>query len=195
MSMLQPVIFGGLVLLSGAAIVLPRLLQDRRQRAAALMPIDLAGPAVDGPGDAFLRRLVAPQLEPGERITHLGAMVTNVPLTVTMRAIAVGAAVAGGHGIVGGLAMRGVLGVLTDRRLLLVQTRKGAFGALLEDGARFEVRRADVRSSTVRGPWRLESTTLRATLQHQRAKQFTANDVFWRDAPRVLAAWAAETRA
>ena len=82
---------------------------------------------------------------------------------------------------------------MTDRRVILVMTRAGAFGPLLENTGTQTFDRDQIVRYKVGVGETLLSFEMRngnsVTLNFQRSKQFGNVDAFWRDVPRILDEW------
>jgi hypothetical protein len=176
------VVFGMVVAFAGIIVVQQRRAR-RWKREAALHPIDRSGPRHERAGDSYLRGQITPGLAPGEIVTHQAPCVFTTrgrEMVQAVTPLAVG-------------LRRGALVAVTDRRLIVVVTRAGAFGPLLENTGVVVIERTHIARHVFDGfQLSLELHGDRSViLQFQRSRRFGNIDAFWRDVPRILGEWTA----
>jgi hypothetical protein len=173
-----------LALVIGSRIV-RRMRTSRAIASDAAAPIAKEPPAVVTDGDRFIQAQLASRLHPGEAITH--------------QAYGVSARVGGGGvlAFISAAKQKGVLAALTGERLFLITTRVGAFSPLLENLGVEEIARADIRAVERSGARSLRVAladgTGRTIIVDGRATQFSNQDAFLRDLPRVVGGAASAT--
>ncbi|MBA3463723.1 MAG: hypothetical protein H0T46_27450 [Deltaproteobacteria bacterium] len=111
-------------------------------------------------GDAFMAHHLPPLLEPGEEIAAQAYFTSHDFRPPTMAgkgaagAVAVLAAVSGASGagaMLGAASQKAGYAALTDRRLVVIQARVGAFGPLFENRGVVEIPRGGITSVTQQG--------------------------------------------
>jgi hypothetical protein len=154
----------------------------RRARARDdATPVTLGPPALRTEADRFVDAQVRPLLRPGEQVQHQAYTLSGEPTGTLLGAARSAAAAA--H-----------FAVLTDQRLIFIETRQGAFGPLLENGGVEEIERSAVTEA-----FRAE----RAIVVHARGPvarmmwvartgKLSNQHAFLRDVHRLLAAPAAQ---
>jgi hypothetical protein len=161
-----------IVLVGVAAwMTVSHLRRKRREAEDAQTPPSYGPPTLATAADRFVDEQVRPLLEAGEAVQHQAYVMNGVP-----------------HGDLGDAKLGAMYAVLTDRRLILIKTRVGAFGPLLENHGTEIIDRRSASSIAVDdraiqvaladGSARLLWVSPTGKLSNQRA--------FLRDLPRLL---------
>jgi hypothetical protein len=147
------------------------LRRKRREAEDAATPTSFGPPTLATPADRFVDEQVRPLLETGEAIQHQAHCMNGVP-----------------QGDLGDAKLVALYAVLTDRRLVIITARNGAFGPLLENKGTEVIERRNVAGFSVDdraiqlgladGTTRLLWVSSTRKLSNQRA--------FLRDVPRIL---------
>jgi hypothetical protein len=147
------------------------LRRKRREAEDAATPTSFGPPTLATPVDRFVDEQVRPLLEVGEAVQHQAYCMNGVP-----------------QGDLGDSKLGALYAVLTDRRLVFITTRVGAFGPLLENKGTEVIERRNVAGFSVDdraiqlgladGTTRLLWVSPTRKLSNQRA--------FLRDVPRIL---------
>ena len=165
-----------LLIVFGIAILGKR----RKARIAAqrmATPISPTGPTLATEGDRYIQDQLAGQLKAGERISHQAYGPDRAPTGSAL----------------GSLVTHAYLAALTGERLFLIKTRVGAFAPLLENHGVEVIERAQVTAAVADGDLlrlRLADGSER-TLYVIKRKQFSNQEAFLRDLPRLLGVQAA----
>lgn len=149
--------------------VVARKVREHRRAAEAAMlasvPVHLGPPQLRTDADRFIHEQVRPLLRPDERVQHQA------------------------YGLAGGPASPAFFAVLTNERLLLVQTRVGAFAVLLENHGVEAFERSTIGGVDVDGETitlgLLDGRTITITVG-RRVKKLSNQVEFVRDVPRIL---------
>jgi hypothetical protein len=132
-------------------------------------PISQEPPTIVTEGDRYIQQQVAPLLREGEAVSHQA----HAP---SKRLQGMSSATAKCHFV-----------CLTNERLIFIKTRNGAFGPLLENHGNESIARADVRDVMVKDIIRFYlADGSERTLWVRKQKQFSNNEAFFRDVPRLL---------
>lgn len=159
-----------------AGVIAWTVLQSRRQRIQRerdrAVPISYGPPALRTAMDQWLHQQASAQLVPGETIQHQAFVEDRAD-----------------GGIVATLRTSSYYAVLTNRRLLLLATRRGAFGLLRENNGSASIPRSSIRRVAVddEGQLLIEHDEGRVqVLVVKPTRQLSNQDAFRRDLPRVL---------
>ena len=146
----------------------------RLEQLRAVQPVSYGPPAVHANGDRFIAAQVAPLLRPGEQVQHQAYGIDRDQSERGFDAV----------------SAQGVFGVLTDQRLILIRTRIGAFGVLLENHGVEWVERSAILSVREHGDlltFEVAGGAQRQIFVKRGARGLSNQLAFLRDVPRVLA--------
>lgn len=145
--------------------------KKRKARDAAI-PVSFGPPKQETEGDKFIAQTVGPMLRPGEQVQHQAYGQRD-------RA----------EGVVAAAKNVGLFAVLTNQRLIFVQTKLGAFKPVLENHGVGEVPReaiVDAVEDDYLIQFTLNDGTARTILVVPQEKHFSNQQAFIRDVPRIL---------
>ncbi|MEW5741516.1 MAG: hypothetical protein AB1938_21530 [Myxococcota bacterium] len=144
----------------------------RRKARDAAIPVSLGPPTIATDGDRFISDTVRPLLRPGEQVQHQAYGVRDRPDDAITAARNVG-----------------LFAVLTNQRVLFVQTKVGAFKPVLENHGVTEVERSSIVNA-VEDDYLIVLTlndgTARTIFVGPQQKHFSNQQAFIRDIPRLL---------
>jgi hypothetical protein len=159
---------------------LRRRRRDTRLAKEAKLPITTGPPRIVTKADRFVADEFAKLTRPGETVQHQ-AYAVDRPIS----------------GIVSAASAKGYFAVLTDQRLLLIETRVGAFGVLCENHGVQEIPREDIVAARrdvidyLKAPTDAVILTLRDGSQRTlivTGRGLSNQKAFVRDVPRLLVA-------
>jgi hypothetical protein len=145
----------------------------RRTAEEATIPTSYGPPAFETKGDLFVANQATALLAPGERVQHQ-AYALDRQLT--------GSIVSAG-------TAKAYFAILTDRRLILIRTRVGAFAPLLENRGVEEISRDEIVGASVDDSLitiSLRDGTWRSLWIPVSERHFSSQRAFRRDVPRLL---------
>lgn len=144
----------------------------RRKARDAAIPVGFGPPTVTTDGDRFIADQVRPMLRPGEQVQHQAYGVRDRPDSALAAARNVGLFV-----------------VLTNQRVIFVQTKVGAFKPVLKNQGVSEVERSSIVNA-VEDDYLislvLNDGTVRTIFVGPQQKHFSNQQAFIRDLPRIL---------
>ncbi len=146
----------------------------QREELRAVQPVSYGPPVLHGKGDHFIAAQVMPLLRPGEQVQH---QVYGIDRDTS-------------EGGFDSLSASGLFGALTDQRLILIRTRIGAFGVLLENHGVEWIERCAIVNVRERGDLLMFDLVGGAERQiHVKtgARGLSNQLAFLRDVPRLLA--------
>jgi hypothetical protein len=146
----------------------------KRQAKDAATAVSFGPPTISTEGDRFIAQTVGPLLQPGEQVQHQAYGQKE-------RA----------DGVVAAARNVGLFAVLTNRRLIFVKTKIGAFKPVLENHGVDEVPREAIVHAVEDDyliTFALHDGTMRTLLVPPQEKHFSNQRAFIRDVPRILGA-------
>ncbi len=156
-----------------------RVRSRQRQASWSNEPVSLGPPSLEKAGDQYIDAQVRPLLRAGETVQHQAFGTTRRP----------------DGGMIATIGNQAFFAVLTSQRLLLIKTRVGAFGLLLENHGVEELERAQI-ARAAEDDWLITfhlagggARTLHVPMAHK--GKLSNQRAFARDVPRILSPAAA----